>query len=67
MPRQQFVEPTYGMALADPVEHIGQPGLRVHTVELGRLQQGVDRSSAFTAAIGPGKEPVLPAYRDTAQ
>lgn len=48
------------MALADPVEHIGQPSLRVHIVKLGRLQQGVDRCSALPAAIGSGEEPVLP-------
>jgi len=39
------------MALADPVKHIGEPGLRVHIVELGGLQQGVNGGGAFPAAV----------------
>jgi len=67
IPRKQFIDPVDGMALANPVEHIGQPGLRVHAVELGRFQQGVDGSGALPATVGPGEKPILAAHGDSAQ
>lgn len=67
IPRQQFVDPVDGMPVANPFEGIGQPSLRVHVVELGRLQQGVDGGSALPATVGTSKELVLPAHGYAAQ
>ena len=53
--------------LGDALEHIGQPGLRVDVVELGRPDQGVDGGSALAAAIRATEQPCLPAEGDTAQ
>lgn len=50
LPRWQFIDTVDGVAVANPVEHIGQPDLRVHIVELGRLQQA---SLPATARSGP--------------
>jgi hypothetical protein len=33
-------------------EHVGEPGLRIDVVELGGLDQSIDRSRAATTFIG---------------
>ena len=43
------------------VEQVGDIVLRVETVKLGALDQGVDRSGAAAAGIGAGKQIILPA------
>lgn len=53
--------------LSDAFEYIGQPGLRVDLVELGRADQAVDDGSALAAAIRTTKQPCLSAEGDTTQ
>ena len=61
IPREQFIDPVDGVPVADPVEHIGQPCLRIYAVELGRRQQGVDRSGALSATfVSVRSEPSAP-------
>ena len=50
----------------DADEHVGEIVLRVETVELGTLDQGVD-SGAAASGIGAGKQIILAANGDTAQ
>jgi hypothetical protein len=38
--------------VGQPGEHVGEPGLRVDAVELGGLDQGVDRRRPLPAAVG---------------
>ena len=53
--------------IGDAGEHVGEPGLRIDVVELGGLDQRVDRRGALAAAIGAGEQPVLAAQGDAAQ
>lgn len=53
--------------LGDALEHIGQPGLGVDLVGLGRADQAVDDGSALAAVIRATEQPCLPAEGDTAQ
>jgi hypothetical protein len=54
VPRQQFVEPGGGM-VGDAGEHVGEPGLRVDVVELGRGDQRVYRRGALVPLRRSGK------------
>src|ERR1700686_1819296 len=54
-------------AYGDADEHVGEIVLRVETVELGTLDQGVDCSGAAASGIGAGKQIILAANGDTAQ
>ena len=63
---QEVADPLGGM-IGQPGEHVGEPGLRVDAVELGGLDQGVDRGRPLAAAIGTGEGPVAPADGHTAQ
>ena len=45
--------------LGDAGEDVGEPGLRVDVVHLGRDEQAVHGGSALAAAIGAGEEPRL--------
>ena len=47
-------------------DHLGQVGLRVYPVELGRLDQAVNGGGALAASIGASEQPVLAAQSDTA-
>ena len=40
-------------------QHVGEPGLRIDTVELGCGDQRVDRSGAPAAVVGAGEGPIL--------
>jgi len=51
MPRQELVDPGGGL-VGDVGEHVGEPGLRIDAVELGRGDQGVYRDGALATAIG---------------
>jgi len=51
MPRQEFVDPGGGL-VGDAGERIGEPGLRIDAVELGRGNHGVSRGGALATAIG---------------
>ena len=46
--------------LGDALEHIGQPGLWVDLIELGRPDQSVEGGSALAAAVRAGEGPVAP-------
>jgi hypothetical protein len=37
-------------------QHVGEPGLRVDVVELGRADQRVDDRGALAATIGTGEQ-----------
>ena len=51
----------------NPGQHVGEPGLRVDAVELGGLDQGVDRRRPLAAAVRAGEGPVAPADGHAAQ
>jgi hypothetical protein len=53
--------------IGDAGQHVGEVVLRVAAVELGGLDQGVDRRGAVAAGVGTGEQIVLAADRDTAQ
>ena len=52
--------------IIDPAQHVGEPGLRIDVVELGRGDQRVHRGGALVAAIGTSQQPSLPADSDAA-
>jgi hypothetical protein len=47
--------------IGDAGEHVGDIVLRVETVELGGLDQGIDCRGAATTGIGAGKQVILAA------
>jgi hypothetical protein len=53
--------------IGDVSEDVSEPGLRVHVVELGGLDQSVDDGSALATAIGAAEQPRLAAERDAAE
>ena len=66
VPGQEFGNAPRRM-VGDADEHVGEIVLRVETVELGTLDQGVDCSGAAASGIGAGKQIILAANGDTAQ
>ena len=55
------------LVIGDPGQHVGEPGLRIDVVELGRLDQREHDRGALAAAIGAGEQPRLAAERNPAQ
>ncbi len=55
---QQFVEPV-DHVIVDAIEDVGEVGLRVEAVHLGRLGDG-HGARGFATSVGACKEPVLP-------
>ena len=53
--------------IGDAGEHVGEPGLRIDVVELGRVDQRVHDRGALAAAIGAGEQPGLAAEGNAAQ
>ena len=53
--------------IGDATQGVGEPGLRVDAVELGRLDQGKHCRGALAAAIRAGEQPRLAADCDAAQ
>ena len=53
--------------IRQPREDIGEPGLRVDVVELGGLDERVDRGGASATFVGAGEGPVVATDRDAAQ
>ena len=45
-------------------EHVGEPGLRIDVVELGRHDQGGDGGGAVGSAIGACEQPGFPPQRN---
>lgn len=46
MPRQEFVKPCSRM-IGDAAQHIGEPSLRIDTIEFRRGDQGVHHGGAL--------------------
>ena len=65
VPGQEFGDPPRRV-VSDAGEQVGEIVLWIETVELGALDQGVDRSGAVAAGIGAGKQIILAANGDTA-
>src|SRR5436190_2183648 len=53
--------------IGDAGEQVGDVVVWVESVELGALNQGIDRRGAATAGIGASEQVILPAYGNTAQ
>lgn len=53
-----------GMAFAGSGQHIAQPSLGIDIVELGSLDQRVDRDSALAALDRTGEGPVATTERN---
>jgi len=56
-----------GMAPAEAVDHSGDVGLWIETIQLGGLGDGVDDRRAFAAGIGAEGQKVLPRQGDSSQ
>ena len=52
------------MAVDDLGDDVGQIGLRIDVTELAGLDQRSDDGPVLAAAVGAGKERVLPVERD---
>ncbi len=50
--------------IGDAGEYVGDVVLRVEGVELGALNQGIDRRGAAAAGIGTSEQIILPASHD---
>jgi hypothetical protein len=50
----------------DPRQHVGEPGLRINIVHLGRDDQTVHESGSLAAAIRAAEHPGFPAQSDRA-
>ena len=55
VPGQEFVDAVDGM-IGDAFEHLAQIEFRIDAVQLGRAEQSIDRSRAFSAGIRTGEE-----------
>ena len=64
LPGKEFVEPAVWRP-GDAVEHIGEPGLGIDIVELGRADESVHGGRAHAAAVGAGEQPGASAQGDT--
>lgn len=49
------------------IEHVGEIGLRIEAVYLGRLDDRHGAGRRFAAGVGAREEPVLPADADRSQ
>lgn len=66
-PWQQFVDAIDRMPLADAVEDVGQPDLRVYVIELGGLEPRIHCRCPLAAAARAGEQPILAPDRDASQ
>ena len=66
IPRQQLVQARCRM-IADPVEHIRQPGSRIDIIQFGGDDERIHRCSPFATAIGTSEQPCLATQRNPAQ
>src|SRR5579859_8284649 len=65
IPRQQLVEPLDGM-LGDARENVGEPGLWIDIIHLGRDDQAVHYGGPLAATIGAAEQPGFSPQGDTA-
>jgi hypothetical protein len=63
VPGQEVVDLLGGMIMQTR-EHVGEPSLWVHVVELCGLDQRIDRSDAAAALVRAGEGPVLTPHCD---
>ena len=61
--RQEFVDPV-GRLRRQPLQYIARVGIRIKSVERGRLNEAHHRRSPFARAQAAGEEPVLPPQRN---
>ena len=66
VPGQEFSDEA-SRVVGDAEEQVSEIVLRVEAVELGALDQRIERSGAAAAGIGAGKQIILAANGDTAQ
>jgi len=66
VPGQQFFNAIDGM-IGNSIEHVPQVRLWIETVQFGRADQTVHRSSALPAGIGSREQVVLAAERNSPQ
>lgn len=58
VPRQQFVEPI-DLVIVNAVEHVGQIGLRIDAVHLGRLDYRHGTCQCLRAGVSASEEPIF--------
>jgi hypothetical protein len=66
IPWKKLVDPFCGM-IGQAGEHVGEPSMRIDIVELGGLDQRINRGGASTAFVRAGEGPVVATNRDAAQ
>src|SRR3974390_3891171 len=66
VPGEEFSEAA-SRVVGEAEEQVSEIVLRVEAVELGALDQRIERSGAAAAGIGAGKQIILAANGDTAQ
>ena len=64
-PWQEFNDTAHWM-IGNPCENVTEAGLRNEAVELGGLDQGIDRRRALATQIGACEQPILATERDAA-
>ena len=58
IPGQQIGDPI-DWVIGDACEHVAEIVFRIEPVELGRTDEGVDRSGPLSAGIGAGEQVIL--------
>jgi len=66
-PRRQLADAGDRMPVGNAGEHVAQPGFGIDAVELGGLDQRVDRGGALAALVRAGEGPILSSERDALQ
>ena len=66
VPWQEIVDPALGM-VGDAVDGVAQPCFGIDLVELGGLDEAVDRCGAVAALVGACEQPVFATDGDAAQ
>jgi hypothetical protein len=55
------------LVIGDPGKHVGEPGLRIGVLELGRMNERQHDRRALATSIRPAEQPRLPAESNPAQ
>src|SRR6516165_4308114 len=66
IPGQQLIK-TVDIVIGDPGQHVGEPGLGIDLIELGRVDQHQHDRGALAATIGAGEQPRLASEGNSAQ
>ena len=59
VPGEQMIKPGL-LTVADGLDHVGEPGLRIDTVELSGFDQGVDDRRVIAGAVIAKKQEIFP-------